>query len=129
MTAELTVLTLATLLQVIQFCMYSATSIAQVGVKKAASPRDKTIELTGTAGRLQRAMNNHFEGLILFGIACFVVTISDQSSTFTAKCAWVYLGVRVLYIPAYVFGWAPWRSYIWFVGLVATTLILLSALF
>jgi uncharacterized MAPEG superfamily protein len=35
---------------------------------------------------------------------------------------------RVLYIPAYYFGWAPWRSLIWFVGFTATTLILLAAL-
>ena len=128
MTTELTVLTLAALLQVIQFSMYSAASITQVGPKRAAGPRDNAIALTGTAGRLQRAMNNHFEGLILFGIACFVTTISDQSTGFTAACAWVYLGARVLYVPAYVFGWAPWRSVIWMVGLVATTLMLIAAL-
>lgn len=128
MTPELTVLTLAALLQVIQFSMYSAASITQAGPKKAAGPHDNAIVLTGAAGRLQRAMNNHFEGLILFGIACFVITISDQSSEFTAACAWIYLGARILYVPAYVFGWAPWRSLIWMVGLIATTLMLLTAL-
>lgn len=129
MTPELTALTLAALLQVIQFSLYSATSVAQVGPKKAAGPRDNPIVLTGTAGRFQRAMNNHFEGLILFGIACFVTTISDQSTSFTATCAWIYLGARVLYVAAYVMGLAPWRSVIWLVGLVATTLMLLAALF
>ena len=129
MTPELTVLTLAALLQVIQFSLYSATSVAQVGPKKAAGPRDNPIVLTGTAGRFQRAMNNHFEALILFGIATFVTTISDQSSSFTTACAWVYLGARVLYVPAYVLGLAPWRSVVWLVGLVATTLMLLAAIF
>ena len=62
MTPELMALTLAALLQVLQFCAYSIASISQVGVYKAAGPRDKPIELTGVAGRLQRAMNNHFEG-------------------------------------------------------------------
>jgi hypothetical protein len=80
MTPELTALTLAALLQIGQFCAYSLTSIQQVGVKKAASPRDNPINLTGTAGRLQRAMNNHFEGLILFTIAVLVVTLSNQST-------------------------------------------------
>jgi uncharacterized MAPEG superfamily protein len=129
MTPELTVLTLAAVLQIIQFSLYSATSVAQAGPKKAAGPRDTPIILTGTAGRLQRAMNNHFEALILFGIACFVTVSSDQSSSFTAACAWVYLGARVLYVPAYVFGLAPGRSLIWMVGLVATTLMLLAAIF
>jgi hypothetical protein len=47
---------------------------------------------------------------------------------FTAACAFTYLVARVLYVPAYYFGWAPWRSLIWFVGFAATTLILLAAL-
>ncbi|MFT5742000.1 MAG: putative MAPEG superfamily protein [Paracoccaceae bacterium] len=129
MTPELTTLTLVALLQIGQFCAYSLTSIQQVGVKKAASPRDNPINLTGTAGRLQRAMNNHFEGLILFTIAVLVVTLSNQSTPFTAACAYAYLGARIAYIPAYVFGWAPWRSAIWAVGLIATLLMLLASLF
>ena len=128
MTTELTILALAALLQTVQFCLYSVTAQMQVGSKVAASPRDRAIELTGTAGRLQRAMNNHFEGLILFTIACTVITFSDQSSTFTASCAYTYLGARVLYIPAYAFGWTPWRSYIWAIGFFATTFMLIAAL-
>ena len=62
-------------------------------------------------------------------IAVVVVSVSDQSTGFTAACAWVYLGARVLYIPAYAFGWVPWRSFIFFVGLLATTLMILAALF
>lgn len=129
MTPELMALTLAALLQVLQFCAYSLTSIMQVGMRKAAGPRDQKIELTGTAGRLQRAMNNHFEGLILFTIAVVVVTYTDQSSALTMLCAFTYLGARILYIPAYVFGLAPWRSLIWFIGLIAIVVMLLAALF
>jgi uncharacterized MAPEG superfamily protein len=128
MTPELTALTLAALLQCAQLALYSVVGNAQVGTKAAMSSRDRKIELTGTAGRVQRAMNNHFEGLILFGIACTVVTLSGQSTGFTATCAFAYLVARILYIPAYYFGWAPWRSLIWFVGFAATTLILLAAL-
>ena len=129
MTPELMALTLAALLQVLQFCAYSVTSIQQVGLYKAAGPRDKHIELTGIAGRLQRAMNNHFEGLILFSIAVMVITYTDQSDSRTMLAAFVYLGARILYVPAYVLGLAPWRSLIWFAGLAATVYILLAALF
>ena len=66
MTPELTALTLAALLQVAQFSLYSLLANLQIGPKTALGPRDEKIELTGKAGRAQRAMNNHFEGLILF---------------------------------------------------------------
>lgn len=128
MTPELTALTLAALLQVVHFLIYSVSAQKQVGRKYAASPRDEGRELTGFAGRAQRAMNNHFEGLILFSIACLVVTYADKGGKLTALCALVYLAARLLYIPAYLFGWSPWRSLIWVIGFVATTLILVLTL-
>ena len=128
MTPELTVLTLAALLQICQIGLYSVTGQAQVGTKAALKPRDTHVELTGMAGRAQRAMNNHFEGLILFSIAALVLATTGQSTEWTALLAWLYLAARVLYVPAYLFGWVPWRSVIWSVGLVATLLMLLAAL-
>jgi uncharacterized MAPEG superfamily protein len=129
MTPELTVLTLAALLQMAQMVLYSIAGNAQAGTKAAMGPRDEKVELTGVAGRLQRAMNNHFEGLILFGIAVMVVTLSGRSGPLTEGCAYAYLVARVLYIPAYALGLAPWRSLIWAVGWVATLVMLLAALF
>lgn len=129
MTPELTALALAGLLQILQFCAYSVAANMQVGPRVAAGSRDKPIHLTGVAGRLQRALNNHFEGLILFTIAVVVVTFSDQSSGETMIASAIYLIARVLYVPAYVFGLSPWRSLIWFVGLLATVYMILAALF
>lgn len=128
MTPELTALTLAALLQVLQFFAYSIAANRQVGPKVAMGPRDTPVQLTSTAGRLQRALNNHFEGLILFSIACLVVTLGEQSTEFTAACGWVYVLARVLYVPAYAFGLTPWRSVVWSVGFLATVLMLLAAL-
>lgn len=128
MTPELTALTLAALLQVLQFFAYSITAQRQVGSKYAASPRDEPRQLTGKAGRLQRAMNNHFEGLILFGIGVMVITYSGQNDELTAMACALYLIARVLYVPAYVFGWTPWRSVIWFIGFLATLYLLIAAL-
>lgn len=127
MTPELMALSLAALLQILQFCAYSFAAIRQVGVRKAAGSRDTPIVLTGKTARLQRAMNNHFEALIYFTIAVLVVTYSDQSSQITMLCSFLYLAMRILYVPAYVFGLTPWRSLIWFIGLAATTFMLLSA--
>jgi len=73
-------------------------------------------------------MNNHFEALILFTIAVLVITLSDQSTSFTATCAWTYLVARIAYVPAYAFGLSPWRSAIWFIGFLATMFMLIAAL-
>ena len=135
MTTELTVLTLAGLLQVIQFALMAIPANIELGVAKTMSPRDparlsKPIEeqMSVRTARLKRAMSNHFEGLILFTIACTVITISGQSTTFTVTLAIIYLIARIAYIPAYAFGWTPWRSLIWFAGFVPTTLMLIAAL-
>lgn len=130
MTPELTALTLAALLQAVQFFLFSIPANRELGVGYTSGPRDKppSRALSTTTARLQRAMNNHFEGLILFGIAVTVVTLGGQASGFTAACAWVYLAARVLYVPAYVFGWRPWRSAIWGGGFFATLAMLIAAL-
>lgn len=135
MTPELTVLALAGLLQVVQFCLMAIPANLELGPGKTLSPRDPARlgtplveQVSPVTGRLWRAMNNHFEGLILFTLAVVVVTLGGQSTTFTQACAWTYLGARILYVPAYAFGLVPWRSLIWSVGFTATVAMLLAAL-
>lgn len=131
MSTELTLLTYAALLQVVQFALMSIFANIELGTRVTLAPRDGVNiadQLSPRTGRLYRALNNHFEGLILFTIAVLVVTLSDQSMPLTQTCAWVYLVARILYVPAYAFGWVPWRSVIWFIGFSATLLMLLAAL-
>ncbi|MBQ2260882.1 MAG: MAPEG family protein [Loktanella sp.] len=136
MTPELTVLALAGLLQGVQFLLMAIPANLELGPGKTASPRDpgrlgKPLieQVSVKTGRLFRALNNHFEGLILFTLAVVVVTLGDKATGLSAACAWTYLGARVLYIPAYYFGLTPWRSVIWMVGFAATMLMIISALF
>lgn len=128
MTHELTALTLAALLQVVQFIAMAVPANMQLGPDKTAGPRDEPLQLHGVAGRLKRAMDNHFEGLILFSIAVLVISLSDQSSVVTRVAAWVYLGARILYVPAYVVAIGLWRSAIWGIGFLATVVMLVAAL-
>jgi uncharacterized MAPEG superfamily protein len=128
MTPELTILGLAVLLQVVQIGLYSHVARKQVGTRTALLPRDEPVVLTGLPGRAQRAMNNHFEGLLLFAIAVMLVTLSGKASGFTAAMGWIYLSARVLYLPAYLYGWVPWRSLVWTAGFFATILMVLAAL-
>ena len=130
MTPELTALTLAALLQFAQFVLFAIPANRDLGPGYTSSARDRppSREMSVVTGRLQRALNNHFEGLILFTIAVLVVTLGGQSTPFTAACAWAYLGARVLYVPAYAWGLRPWRSVIWAVGFFATFFMLIAAL-
>jgi len=130
MTPELTVLTLAALLQFVQFLLYAIPANMELGTGYTMSSRDRepSRPLSDRTARLGRAFDNHFQGLILFGIAIGVTQMSGQNSDFTAAFAWVYLAARVLFIPAYAFGWKPGRSIIWATGLCSTCFILIAAL-
>ena len=128
MTPELIVLALALLLQVVQYMLLSVTANLQLGPRYTTSARDQHQPLTGVPARLLRALNNHFEALAMFTPAVLLVTLSGQSSGFTAGCAWVYLGARVLYVPAYAFGWVPGRSVIWGVGFFAIIAMVVAVL-
>ncbi|MDF3412851.1 MAPEG family protein [Sulfitobacter sp. M57] len=130
MTPELTVLTLAAILQIVQFALYAVPANKELGMGYTMSARDTapTRQISEQTARLGRAFDNHFQGLILFTIAVGVIEMSGQNSGFTALCAWVYLAARTAYIPAYAKGLSPARSYIWFAGLLATFFMLLAAL-
>jgi uncharacterized MAPEG superfamily protein len=130
MTPELLALTLAALLQTVQLVLYATPANLEVGVRYTSSSRDAPLPtpLSQTTARLQRAMNNHFEGLILFTIAVLVVTLANQSTPTTQFAAYTYLAARILYIPAYALGLNPWRSAIWGVGFFATLTMLIAAL-
>lgn len=130
MTPELTVLTLAALLQIVQFALYAIPANRELGPGYTMSPRDRepSRPMSKQTARLGRAFDNHFQSLILFGIAVGVIQMSGQNSGFTALCAWIYLIARVAYIPAYAKGMSPTRSFIWFAGFTATFLMLLAAL-
>ncbi len=130
MTPELTVLALAGLLQALQFAVFAVPANQELGPGYTSSARDRppSRQMSVVTSRLQRALNNHFEGLILFTLAVVVVTLGNQSTPVTQTAAWTYLAARVLYIPAYALGWRPWRSAIWAIGFFATLTMILAAL-
>lgn len=130
MTPELTALALAGLVQVVQYAAFAIPANVELGTGYTSSARDRppSRQLSVITGRLQRALNNHFEGLILFTLAVVVVTLGNQSSPLTHAAAWTYVAARILYVPAYAFGWRPWRSAIWGMGFAATLTMIVAAL-
>jgi uncharacterized MAPEG superfamily protein len=135
MTTELTALALAALLQAVQLMLYAVPANLELGTGKTLGPRDprrldKPLmeQVSIRTGRLARAYANHNEALLLFAVAVTVVTLADAGSGFTAAMASTYLAARLLYIPAYAFGWVPWRSVFFGLGWIATLLMILAAL-
>lgn len=130
MTHELTALTLAALLQMLQYVLYAIPANLELGTRYTGGSRDFAPDkpMSKRTARLGRALQNHFEGLILFGIAVGVTVMSGQSTAFTAACAYAYLAARIAYIPAYAYGLNPWRSAIWAVGFLSTGAMLIAAL-
>jgi uncharacterized MAPEG superfamily protein len=129
MAVELQVLGYAALLQYFQFVLMAVPVNLQMGVGYTAGPRDVQRQPEGVPGRLHRAMNNHFEGLILFTIAVVVVVLGDASTALTENAAWTYLVARILYVPAYAAGVFMIRSVIFAVGFTATLVMIVAALF
>ena len=129
MTPELTALALAGLLQALQFVVFAVLANLDLTPAWTSGPRDTPPPrpMSRTTARMQRALNNHFEGLILFTLAVVVVTLGGEASGFTAACAYTYLAARLVYVPAYVLGLSPWRSAIWFIGFCATIAMIVSA--
>jgi uncharacterized MAPEG superfamily protein len=128
MSEEVTVLALAGLLAAFQFALVSVAANLQVGPARTLGPRDDGLGLSGIPARLHRALGNLFEALTLFTLAVLVVELSGANSGFTAACAWVFLLARILYVPAYAFGLAPWRSAVFGVGATATLAMIVAAL-
>ena len=117
-------------LQVAQYAAFAIPANLELGTGYTSSARDRppSKQLSDKTARLQRAMNNHFEALILFTLAVVVVTLGNQSSAVTQTAAYLYLIARIAYVPAYYLGLRPWRSAIWFVGFLSTLTMIIAAL-
>ena len=129
MTVELQILALAGLLWAGQLLGLSVAANLQLDSRWLMGPRDEPRRVEGLAGRLQRALSNMTESLLLFAVAVAVLEFGGKSGgPLSQGCAVAYLIARLAYVPAYAFGLSPWRSIIWFVGFGATLLMLFVGL-
>ncbi|SDW91360.1 MAPEG family protein [Roseicitreum antarcticum] len=130
MTTELLALTLSGLLLAAQLILMAVLANLQIGSAYFLTPRDKPPPepINPRILRLQRAYNNHLEALVLFTVAVAAVTLTGSANGITATCAMRYLAARVLFVPAYAYGWMPWRSVFFGIGFAASITMLLVAL-
>lgn len=131
LTTELKVLALAGLLLTVQYLWMSVAANIDLGWRWTTSPRDLPPErqMRPVTGRLVRALDNLFQALIFYTLAVVLVILTDRQNFLTAGLAWLWLAARVIYVPAYAFGWSPWRSAIWGVGFTANLLMIVVTIF
>lgn len=128
MIPEYSALVSAILVQIVSIAVTGRQMNLEFGARYNAGPRDEPQQMSARLGRLRRATDNGFEGLVMFAPAVLMVGLTGQSTILTAVAAWAYVAARLLYIPAYAFGWTPGRSIIWSAGFLATLVLLVSIL-
>ena len=130
MTTELTMLTLAVVLGLVQIVLSAQSKNFVTGYRWAGGPRDAPrAPLTPVAGRLERALSNFLETFPLFAAAILVAHAAGQHDWMTVWGAQLYFWARVVYVPLYAFGVFLVRSLAWNVATLGIILILLSLVF
>jgi uncharacterized MAPEG superfamily protein len=95
----------------------------QVGLPTLAGNREGLPEMTGWAGRAQRAHRNMLESLVLFAILVFAAKIAGVSNAMTLLGAQLFFWGRVAHAVLYVAG-IPWaRTGAWAVSVLGLILI------
>ncbi len=126
MTPELAYLVWSAVLTFILVLIAVSGATLQVGLPKLAANRDDLPELTGWAGRAQRAHRNMLENLILFAILVLVAHAVGVRNGMTVLGAQLFFWGRVAYAVLYIAG-IPWaRTAAWGVSGVGLLLILLQ---
>jgi len=95
----------------------------QVGLPTLAGNREGLPEMTGWAGRAERAHRNMLENLVLFAILVFAAKAVGISNATTILGAQLFFWGRVAHAALYIAG-IPWaRTAAWGVSIVGLILI------
>ena len=126
--ADLQLLIWSVLLCIVQMVVAVAGATLQVGLPRLAGNREPVPELTGWAGRAQRAHRNMLENLALFAVVLIVAHMAGVASETTVLGAQLFFWARVAYAVVYLIG-IPWvRTATWAVSMAGLIIILLQLL-
>ena len=124
MSIELKMLVWSCALTIVQMLVAALGAQTQVGLPPLARNRAGMRELTGWAGRAQRAHRNMLENLVLFAALVLVAQVAGKTNATTALGAQLFFWARLVYAPVYWAG-VPWlRTGVWAVSLVGILMIL-----
>ena len=123
MPIELKLLVWSVALTLVQ-CLIAVTgAMLQVGLPTLAGNREKMPEITGWAGRAERAHRNMLQSLVMFAALVLVAQVTGKLNATTALGAQLFFWARIAYVLVYV-GGLPWiRTLVWTASIVGLVLI------
>jgi uncharacterized MAPEG superfamily protein len=126
LSTELQLLVWAVALCVVQMVIAASGANFQVGLPRLAGNREAMPEITGWAGRAQRAHRNMVENLVLFAALVLAAQAAGVSNGMTVLGAQLFFWARLAYAIVYLIG-IPWlRTGVWAVSIVGLILIFLQ---
>ena len=129
MTIELKLLAWTLVLALVQILLPTLLRNRETGLAYNAGPRDDPGPPVGlVTGRLQRARQNLYETLPLFGLAVLMAHVAGREGGQTFWGTWLYFLARVVYVPLYALGIPYVRSAVWMVSFVGFLLVLFAVL-
>jgi uncharacterized MAPEG superfamily protein len=125
MGVELKMLLWSIVLGLVQIALAASLATGQRGLGWNVGPRDSAAaQLTGAAGRLDRAARNFLETFPFFAAAVLMLSLLHRETAQTALGAQIYFWARVLYVPAYAAGINYLRTAIWAASAVGLVMLL-----
>jgi uncharacterized MAPEG superfamily protein len=123
MKPELSLLVWSVALAFVQVLIAVQGAMMQVGLPTLAANRERLPEMTGWAGRAQRAQRNMIENLLLFAALVLAAVAAGKTNNMTLLGAQIFFWARVAYTAVYIAG-IPWlRTGVWFVSVIGMILI------
>jgi uncharacterized MAPEG superfamily protein len=98
----------------------------QTGVDAANSTRDDEPAPNLLTGRATRALRNFQETYPVFIALCVVAIFTDHSGALLSWGLGLWFWARIAYLPAYLMGLSPYRSWIWTVSAIGLLLMFIS---
>jgi uncharacterized MAPEG superfamily protein len=128
MSPDLKYLLFSTLLCFVQVLIAATGANQAVGLSTLAGNREGLPELTGWAGRAQRAHRNMIENLVLFAALVLIAAAAGKANAMTAMGAMIFFWARAAYAVIYLAGIAWLRTAAWFVSVIGMALIAIELL-
>ena len=126
MTPELVYLLWSVALTAVLVVIAVLGATQQLGLPKLAGNREHMPEVTGWAGRAERAHGNMLESLVLFAVLVLLARALNISNSMTVLGAQLFFWGRVAHAVLYIAGIAWVRTAAWAVSIVGLLLIFLQ---
>ncbi len=126
MQPEILVLALGALLLIAQIFLAGHLKTKQYGADWNIGARDEPLPpLNVHAARASRAQDNLMETFPVAIIALFGVVLAGRTGDMTAIGGWLWLAMRVIYVPIYLMGIKGLRTIVFLISLVGLLIVLL----